>query len=270
MICRYFKEGAKLDVAGLNEITVLIDRSETELTEVALNSWWPGLDGPPHKHEQKEQLFFVVSGEGRVKIGDEVWPAHPGDLFYVPANVVHQTINQGNDPLEYLLFNAFLNADKEGHASFAEHVDKMKATRKLQAETQRADAGAGKTLVTSKAKGKHINSIPGLKRKGASSSSKAILLDRADTQRAEAVLVNLSSKAKSAPEVHDDKEQTLFVLGGTGSITTNGETKPVKHGHVVFVPRNIPWTAQAGEDGLTCLSLNIVKGDGKVPSKGRK
>ena len=39
MIHRYYKEGQKLDVAGLNQITVLLDRTETELTEIALNEW---------------------------------------------------------------------------------------------------------------------------------------------------------------------------------------------------------------------------------------
>jgi hypothetical protein len=33
MIKRNYQQGEKLDVAGLNEITVLVDRSETELTE---------------------------------------------------------------------------------------------------------------------------------------------------------------------------------------------------------------------------------------------
>ena len=37
MINRHFKNGQKLDVAGLNQMIVLLDRSETEMTEVALN-----------------------------------------------------------------------------------------------------------------------------------------------------------------------------------------------------------------------------------------
>ena len=64
MLHRYYKDGQKLDVAGLNQITVLIDRSETELTEVGLNEWRPKLDGPPHKHDEKDQIFYISSGEG--------------------------------------------------------------------------------------------------------------------------------------------------------------------------------------------------------------
>jgi mannose-6-phosphate isomerase-like protein (cupin superfamily) len=266
MICRYFKEGKKLDVAGLNEITVLIDRSETELSEVALNSWWPGLDGPPHKHEQKEQIFFVISGQGSVKIGDEVFPAKPGDLFYVPANVIHQTINQGKAPLDYLLFNAFLDSDKEGHASFAEHVEHMKATRKLQAQTQRADAGSSQPLVSSKAKGKCLRGASALKLNASSPVSQVLLLDRAETQRCEAALVSWSAGKGTALETDGAREQTLFVLAGTGSLTVGGETKPVKHGDVVFVSRGARCAAQAGPEGLTCLSLNTILSRGKSKS----
>ena len=61
MINRYRKDGQKLDVAGLNEITVLIDRTESELTEVALNEWRSGLEGPPHSHAEKDQIFYIVS-----------------------------------------------------------------------------------------------------------------------------------------------------------------------------------------------------------------
>ena len=64
MINRYFKEGEKLDVAGLNQIIVLLDRSETVKTEIALNIWPPNLDGPPHKHDEKEQIFYFTSGKG--------------------------------------------------------------------------------------------------------------------------------------------------------------------------------------------------------------
>ena len=47
MLHRFYKEGEQLDVAGLNLITVLIDRSETEITEVALNEWRAGLELQP-------------------------------------------------------------------------------------------------------------------------------------------------------------------------------------------------------------------------------
>ena len=38
MICRRYNQGPRLDVAGLNQIVVVIDRSETARTELGLNT----------------------------------------------------------------------------------------------------------------------------------------------------------------------------------------------------------------------------------------
>ena len=57
MICRYYQHGQQLDVAGLNVVTLLLDRSETLLTEVGWNRWRKGLEGPPHSHDAKEKSF---------------------------------------------------------------------------------------------------------------------------------------------------------------------------------------------------------------------
>lgn len=104
MIHRRYSQGERLDVAGLNEITVLIDRSLTACTEVGLNSWVPGQNGPPHRHEAKEQIFFVTSGTGAVRVGDETFRVQPKDFIYVPAGMEHQSIAAGPGPLQYLLF----------------------------------------------------------------------------------------------------------------------------------------------------------------------
>ena len=108
MIHRYYKQGQHLNVAGLNQMIVAIDRSETELTEVALNQWPAGLNGPPHKHDEKEQLFYVTSGEGIVKVGKKQFSVKSGNLIYIPLRVVHQTITTSAEPLCYMLFIVFV------------------------------------------------------------------------------------------------------------------------------------------------------------------
>lgn len=255
MICRYYQKGLKLDVAGLNEITVLIDRSETERTEVALNSWRPGLDGPPHKHEQKEQIFFILKGCGTVRIGSDLFEAAPRDLFYVPANVIHQTINKGEEALEYLLFNAFLKSDKEGHASFAEHVSKVKETRRLQAQTQQADAGSNQSQVSSQSRGRRLKTDAAASR---FEFSRTALLERSETQRCEAMLTSWPPNHKSEPESCNDMERTFFVVAGSGLIGVGSEAASVNRGDVVFVPREVRCLVTAGSEGLKCLSLNTI------------
>ena len=258
MICRYYKEGQKLNVADLNEITVLIDRSETELTEVAFNEWRRGLTGPPHRHTQKEQIFFIMSGAGTITIADETFEVKPDDLLYVPVGVTHQTIVTSQEPLGYILFNAFSNSDKEGHASFADHIAKVKATRKKQAETQQADADLQESEVLSTRRGKHINDVFSGKRFESGSKTTISLLDRAEAERCETMVVSWAAGSKEAPVACEDKERTLFVLSGTGSVTIGNETRPVKPGDTVFVPRNTLHMTEAGQEQLDYLSLDTV------------
>ena len=134
MICRRYNEGQRLDVAGLNQIVVVIDRSETARTEVGLNTWRAGLAGPRHSHAEKEQTFFVTAGAGWVIVGQEKRRVREGDVVFVPAGAEHQTIAADDQPLEYLLYNAFLTETREGHRTFAEHIEKVKATRRAQAD----------------------------------------------------------------------------------------------------------------------------------------
>jgi mannose-6-phosphate isomerase-like protein (cupin superfamily) len=252
MIHRLPSTGQKLDVAGLNEITVLIDRSETELTEVAMNGWQPNLDGPPHAHTRKEQNFLVTSGRGTVRIGNASFPAEPGSFFYLPAGVVHQTITQGTEPLVYFLFNAFLDTDKEGHASFADHISKVKETRRQQAETQRADADPGVAAGAPPARpGRCIDTSKLV-------ADATVILSRNDTERCEAVHHRLAGGAQLDLPPNQQKEQTLFVLSGHGRLTVGSEAADVAPGQVVFLPRHTAGAMEAGTAGLEVISFGTL------------
>ena len=258
MIHRYFREGPQLDVAGLNQITVLIDRSETELTELALNAWPAHLNGPPHKHDAKEQIFYVVSGKGIVIVGDERYTVEPGNLLYIPAGVVHQTITTSEEPLHYMLYNVFLSIEKEGHASFAEHIDRVKQIRRTQADTGRAQMKDEDRTDHIAAKGKFISDVSMGKQYNYGSNETVLLIDRSETEKFEMVLVRWPAGNKGAMVAHKEKEQTFFVLSGTGRVTIGDEVESVKSGDVLFVPRNTPHTTEAGEDTLIYLCLNAI------------
>jgi mannose-6-phosphate isomerase-like protein (cupin superfamily) len=252
MICRHPSQGQTLDVAGLNQIIVLIDRSETELTEVGINSWHPGLDGPPHAHTAKEQNFLITAGRGEVVIGGESFPATPGDLFYVPAGVVHQTINRGADRLTYFLFNAFLDASKEGHASFADHINKVKETRRQQAEQQRAEADADLTSRPAPVRrGKRI-ALP------TTGGAGVVLLARTETQQCEALAWQLAGVEPAVIAADPAKEQTLFVVAGTGSIQVGHEPAAVRQGHTLLVPRGTACALTAGPTGMQVVSFGTI------------
>ena len=58
---------------------------------------------PFHRHHVIEELFFVVSGEGEYRYGDDKYPVRAGDIVAAPAGgKAHQLINTGKDDLRYL------------------------------------------------------------------------------------------------------------------------------------------------------------------------
>jgi uncharacterized cupin superfamily protein len=58
---------------------------------------------PFHVHHVADELFFIISGTGEYRFGEEVFPVRPGDLLGAPAGkAAHQLVNTGTDDLRYL------------------------------------------------------------------------------------------------------------------------------------------------------------------------
>ena len=257
MINRYYKKGQKLDVAGLNEITVLLDRSETEFSEIGWNCWRPNLDGPPHKHNDKDQIFYITDGVGKVRLGNKVFDVKPGCMAYVPAGMVHQTITTTDEQLCYILFNVFNTQDKEGHVSFAEHIEKVKQIRKQQAESGSVFADGEETLAEVK-DCKFFTDVNDGKVYEFGSNTTTLLLDRNETNRVEFAVIKWREGQKGPMVAHKEKEQIFYVLEGEGEVTVDGITEMVKPGHLVFVPRNTAHTTEAIGGELVYLCLNSM------------
>ena len=46
-----------------------------------------------HKHEKKEEVYFVVKGKGKIKIGDEIADIKEGDVVEIPIGKYHSIIS---------------------------------------------------------------------------------------------------------------------------------------------------------------------------------
>jgi mannose-6-phosphate isomerase-like protein (cupin superfamily) len=56
----------------------------------------PG-DGPPlHVHHKEDEIFRIVEGRFRLRIGDATFDAGPGDTLLLPRDVPHSFINSGD------------------------------------------------------------------------------------------------------------------------------------------------------------------------------
>ncbi|MGD1037620.1 MAG: cupin domain-containing protein [Roseiarcus sp.] len=60
---------------------------------------------PRHCHHANEEMFYVVSGEGTYRVGDETYPIRAGDVIGAPAgdaSTAHQIVNASGGELRYL------------------------------------------------------------------------------------------------------------------------------------------------------------------------
>ncbi len=55
-----------------------------------------------HAHDDTEEVYFVISGKGRMVIGEDEFPIQAGDALYVPLGEYHETYNTGIEPLKLL------------------------------------------------------------------------------------------------------------------------------------------------------------------------
>ena len=59
-----------------------------------------------HYHVNCESAIYVIKGQGRFVIGDNLeteLPIGPGDFIYVPAEAVHQPVNDSQDDMEIIV-----------------------------------------------------------------------------------------------------------------------------------------------------------------------
>jgi uncharacterized cupin superfamily protein len=63
-----------------------------------------GVGCPFHYHLLEDEVFYILSGTGVLRYGDDLFPLRPGDCISCPAGtkVAHQIANTGNEDLVYL------------------------------------------------------------------------------------------------------------------------------------------------------------------------
>jgi quercetin dioxygenase-like cupin family protein len=58
-----------------------------------------------HTHDQGDELFYIVSGQGTATLGDTITKIGPGDVVFVPRGAVHRVSNlEFENPLVVVFF----------------------------------------------------------------------------------------------------------------------------------------------------------------------
>jgi uncharacterized cupin superfamily protein len=67
---------------------------------------------PFHRHHVMDELFFIVSGSGEYRFGQDTFPLRAGDLVSAPAgSKAHQIVNTGAEDLRYLGISSMSSVD---------------------------------------------------------------------------------------------------------------------------------------------------------------
>lgn len=92
------------DRAVLRDTYYLIDRmkSPSQRLTCGHTTIYPTGTTTGHSHDDMEEIYYVLSGEGIMVVGDDEYPIKPGDALYVPPGEFHTTKQTGILPLTVL------------------------------------------------------------------------------------------------------------------------------------------------------------------------
>jgi len=93
-------EGETIDILGLRILAADEDTGGVLTAAVCTN---PGPGGPPlHNHVAVDELYYVLRGRYRFKVGDEEVEGGPGTFASVPRGTSHTFASVGSDEAQLL------------------------------------------------------------------------------------------------------------------------------------------------------------------------
>jgi len=106
----------------VNEL--VLDREDATTSEVFIVVLQPGEAPPLHQHHDTEQIFYVLSGRGRLQIGEkgESYSVFPGNVVRVPPSTLHRIFSEGVEPLRYVAVDCFTAGRPASEPTWDEHV----------------------------------------------------------------------------------------------------------------------------------------------------
>jgi mannose-6-phosphate isomerase-like protein (cupin superfamily) len=60
--------------------------------------------GTPHLHTGYDEVYYVLSGNGTITLGQETHPLRPGSVAVIPAGVLHSLEAEPGQELEFVIF----------------------------------------------------------------------------------------------------------------------------------------------------------------------
>ncbi len=107
------------------------------------------LGGPPlHAHIEQDETFHVISGELRLKVGEQMIDAKEGQFVYIPKNTVHTYVNLKQEPARAVGILVPGGFDKfvEEMAAYQSSVEKPDQAKLAEISARHKQVAAGPPL----------------------------------------------------------------------------------------------------------------------------
>lgn len=104
-----------MDIHNLNDVPAFTTKDGSEIRELLAhrNSCIraqslaearlpPCCSTTPHYHPLTEEIYYLLTGRGRMRIGEDQREVGPGDAIAIPPGLVHQITNTGPETLVFL------------------------------------------------------------------------------------------------------------------------------------------------------------------------
>jgi mannose-6-phosphate isomerase-like protein (cupin superfamily) len=103
---------------------LVMDRSQAVASDVFIVVIGPGGAPPLHQHDDTEQIFYILEGQGQLEIGGEeqAFLVEPGDVVRIPPATPHRIHGLGTADLRYLAIDCFPNGRPNAEPTWDSHV----------------------------------------------------------------------------------------------------------------------------------------------------
>ena len=104
-----------MDVQNIDQVPAFITKDGSEIRELLAHRnsairnqslaearLEPGQQTAPHYHIRTEEIYYILTGEGRLEVGPETRLVKPGDAIAIPPGEVHTITNTGTGQLKFI------------------------------------------------------------------------------------------------------------------------------------------------------------------------
>ncbi|MFD1211161.1 cupin domain-containing protein [Arthrobacter sp. GCM10027362] len=82
----------------------------------------PGSKLEPHSHDSDE-LYYLLEGQAKMRVDDEISTLNPGDLVRIPPNAIHSIwpANDGEPITALAMGFSYMPADRVGYTAYPDN-----------------------------------------------------------------------------------------------------------------------------------------------------